>query len=54
MRMVDLILKKRNNEELSKEGYRDIALADGEVTGTDESDIKNLNFLGMIAFIDPV
>lgn len=42
------------NEELTKKGYRVIALADGKVKGTKESDIKNLNFVGMIAFIDPI
>lgn len=44
----------KQNEDLSKEGYRVIAICDGEVTGTNESDIKNLEFLGMVAFIDPV
>ena len=48
----DLYIKQ--NEELSKEGYRVIAIADGPVSDTNESDIKNLNFLGMVAFIDPV
>lgn len=42
------------NEELSKEGYRVIAVCDGEVKGTMETDIKNLEFLGLVAFIDPV
>ena len=42
------------NENLSKEGYRVIAIADGEVKGTNEDDIKKLNFLGLVAFIDPV
>lgn len=42
------------NEELSKEGYRVIALCDGKVNGTKEEDIKNLEFIGMVAFIDPV
>ena len=44
----------KQNEELSKEGYRVIAVCDGYVDGTKESDIKNLEFLGMVAFIDPV
>lgn len=42
------------NENLSKEGYRVIAIADGEVKGTSEEDIKKLKFLGLVAFIDPV
>lgn len=47
-------LYKKQNEGLSEEGYRVIAVCDGEVKGTTEADIKNLEFLGMIAFIDPV
>lgn len=47
-------LYNEQNEALSKEGYRVIALCDGEVSGTTEADIKNLEFLGMVAFIDPV
>lgn len=42
------------NENLSKEGYRVIAICDGKVDGTKEEDIKNLEFVGMVAFIDPV
>ena len=42
------------NENLSKEGYRVIAICDGEVKNTDEASIKNLDFIGMVAFIDPV
>ena len=44
----------KQNEALSKEGYRVIAVCDGYVDGTKESDIKNLDFLGMVAFIDPI
>ena len=44
----------KQNEKLSKEGYRVIAVCDGYVNGTDEKDIKNLEFLGMVAFIDPI
>ena len=44
----------KQNEDLSKEGYRVIAVCDGEVEGTSESDIKGLDFLGMVAFIDPI
>ncbi|MDE5888956.1 MAG: HAD-IC family P-type ATPase, partial [Bacilli bacterium] len=42
------------NEELTKKGYRVIAIADGKVEGTTQKDIKNLNFIGMVAFIDPI
>ena len=42
------------NEKLSEEGYRVIAVCDGFVDGMDERDIKNLDFLGMVAFIEPV
>lgn len=42
------------NEKLSQEGYRVIAVANGEVNGTEEKDIKNLTFLGMVGFIDPI
>ena len=44
----------KQNENLSAEGYRVIAVCDGYVDSTDENDIKNLEFLGMVAFIDPV
>ena len=44
----------KQNEKLSEEGYRVIAVCDGYVDGTTEKDIKNLTFLGMVAFIDPV
>lgn len=42
------------NENLSKEGYRVIAVCDGYVKSTNEEDIKDLDFLGLVAFIDPV
>lgn len=45
---------QKQNEELSEDGYRVIAVCDGEVKGTEEKHIKNLEFLGMVAFIDPV
>ena len=47
-------LYTKQNEELTSNGYRVIALADGEVDGTTEKDIKSLIFVGMVAFIDPV
>ena len=42
------------NIELTKKGYRVIAIADGKVKGTEEKDIKKLKFIGMVAFIDPI
>ena len=47
----------KQNEELSKEGYRVIAIAVGEVEKKDnytEKDIKNLRFMGLVGFIDPI
>lgn len=44
----------RQNEKLSEEGYRIIAVCDGFVDSTDENKIQNLEFLGMVAFIDPI
>lgn len=48
------------NESLAKEGYRVIALADGEINDFkekdfyDKKDINNLTFCGLVGFIDPV
>ena len=47
-------LYKEQNTELTSKGYRVIALADGPVDGTNVNDIKNLKFIGMVAFIDPI
>ena len=47
----------RQNEELSKDGYRVIAIAVGEVAKKNnytEKDIKNLKFMGLVGFIDPI
>lgn len=51
----EAILKQ--NEELSSNGYRVIALCDGEVPAKEkysEKDIQKLNFVGLVGFIDPV
>lgn len=45
---------ENQNVALSKKGYRVIAVANGLVKGTTEKDIKGLEFLGMVAFIDPI
>ena len=45
------------NEELAKEGYRVIALANGKINLKEDysiKDIKNLSFMGMVGFIDPI
>jgi len=47
----------KQNEELSKDGYRVIAIAKGEVLKKKEytdKDIKNLKFMGLVGFIDPI
>lgn len=44
----------KQNEDLSKDGYRVIAVCDGPVKSCDEERIQGLDFLGMVAFIDPV
>ena len=45
---------EKQNIGLTGEGYRVIAIADGKVKGTEKKDIKDLKFVGMVAFIDPV
>jgi len=42
------------NEELSNQGYRVIAVCDGKVNKALEKEINKLDFLGMVAFIDPI
>ncbi len=45
------------NEEMASNGYRVIAICDGEIEGKEkysEKDISNLNFIGLVGFIDPV
>ena len=52
----DFLIKQ--NEDLAKEGYRVIALAGGIIKTKKESyteeDIKELNFYGLVGFIDPI
>ena len=48
---------KAQNEALARDGYRVIALARGAVAKKDSysaKDIKDLTFMGMVAFIDPM
>ena len=47
----------KQNEELASNGYRVIALCDGDVALKEKygvADVKNLNFIGLVGFIDPV
>ena len=47
----------QQNETLAKNGYRVIAIANGEIRKRAEydiKDIKQLTFMGMVAFIDPI
>ena len=47
----------KQNEEMAASGLRVIALCDGEVELKEkysEKDIENLNFVGLVGFIDPV
>ena len=47
----------KQNEDLAKDGFRMIALASGRVPKKNEytaSDLKNLTYKGMLAFIDPI
>jgi len=48
---------EEQNEKLASEGYRVIAIANGKVKKQDkycEHDIKDLTFMGMVGFIDPI
>ena len=50
-------LLDEQNEKLASEGYRVIALANGIVKKQnvyDERDIKDLTFMGLVGFIDPI
>lgn len=45
---------EKQNEELTKNGYRVIAICEGEVASTNIKDLKGLTFKGLVGFIDPV
>lgn len=48
---------ENQNEQLAKEGYRVIAIANGKIDEKEtytEKDIKDLTFMGMVGFIDPI
>ncbi|MCI8460374.1 MAG: HAD-IC family P-type ATPase [Bacilli bacterium] len=55
----DFDVKKleEQNENLAKDGYRVIAIANGKIKAKDnytEKDIQDLCFMGMVGFIDPI
>ena len=55
----DFNLKKveEQNEALSSDGYRVIAIANGKIKEKEEyseKDIKDLTFMGLVGFIDPI
>ena len=48
---------EEQNENLAKDGYRVIALANGKIERQDkytDKDIQKLTFMGMVGFIDPI
>ncbi len=48
---------EEQNESLAKDGYRVIAIANGKITKKDnynKNDIKDLKFMGLVGFIDPI
>ena len=51
---LDKELIEKQNEDLAKRGFRVIAIAEGKSNKVDENNIKNLTFLGLVGFIDPV
>lgn len=54
---INSMILEKQNENLAKEGYRVIALANGKVDKQNKyyiDDIKNLKFMGMVGFIDPI
>lgn len=57
MNKFDISKLEAQNEQLAKEGYRVIAIANGKVKKQNtykEDDISNLTFMGMVGFIDPI
>ena len=54
---IDTNVLEVQNENLAKDGYRVIAIANGKVIKQDkytDKDIKELSFVGMVGFIDPI
>lgn len=54
---INSTILEKQNETLAKEGYRVIAIANGKIKKQDKytiDDIKNLTFMAMVGFIDPI
>ena len=54
---IDSKVLENQNEKLAAEGYRVIAVANGKIQKHDSystNDIKDLTFMGMVGFIDPI
>ena len=54
---LDKDLIQKQNDELARDGYRVIALAEGEAPYYDKEnkeEIKKQHFIGLVAFIDPI
>lgn len=54
---IDKELIEKQNNDLAKRGYRVIALANGKIkkdSNFSDADLKNLTFIGLVGFIDPV
>ena len=53
---IDSNILEEQNEKLASQGYRVIALANGEIKTNkyDKDSIKNLTFKGLVGFIDPI
>lgn len=54
---IDTNILDNQNEDLAKKGYRVIAVANGKVKKQEKynhDDIKNLTFMGLVGFIDPI
>lgn len=57
LKKFDKDILNKQNDSLAKDGYRVITVATGEISKKDdytEKDIKNLTFIGMVGFIDPI
>ncbi len=57
IKKLDTSLIQKQNDALAKQGYRVIAIAKGKMQQKkyyEESDISNLTFMGLVAFIDPI
>ena len=54
---INTTVLEEQNENLAKDGYRVIAIANGKIPKKDkynEQDIEKLTFMGLVGFIDPI